>query len=159
MWRTYQECGSNQHILWCISFTEPTWIELLSLLCDLAGRVPPKESQVVNDSPPPFLLPIQVLLGFEIGCFFSLRFLITRSIWEPLVLHIANNMLAGFLPVRESLVLQEPAVIITCTIHHDIPYLLTLIILVLFTAVVYGLFNALSFKQLQQKRRGQLSKQ
>jgi len=37
--------------------------------------------------------------------------------------------------------------------------LLTLIILVLFTAVAYGFFNALSFKQFQQKRREQLSKQ
>lgn len=51
---------------------------------------------------------LQVTLGFLIGMFYSLRRLSCGTLWEPLAMHVVNNLFSSFLPVGASLDLWDP---------------------------------------------------
>lgn len=53
---------------------------------------------------------VQVVLGFIVGMFYSIRFVATNSLWETIFLHIGNNFFSSFLPVGASLNLLDPRV-------------------------------------------------
>lgn len=45
---------------------------------------------------------LQVAVGFIVGVFYSLRFAVTGSVWEVIVLHVVNNIGAAFVPADGS---------------------------------------------------------
>jgi hypothetical protein len=62
----------------------------------------------------------QVALGVEIGLFYSGRFLLLGSMWEPIVLHVANNVIAMCIPIKDATTFSHPLVIISRTSLHSL---------------------------------------
>jgi membrane protease YdiL (CAAX protease family) len=60
----------------------------------------------------------QVALGIEIGLFYSARFLLLGSIWESIALHVANNVIAMCIPIKDATTFSHPLVLISRTFPH-----------------------------------------
>jgi membrane protease YdiL (CAAX protease family) len=60
----------------------------------------------------------QVALGIEIGLFYSARFLLLGSIWESIALHVANNVIAMCIPIKDATTFSHPLVLISRTFLH-----------------------------------------
>lgn len=56
---------------------------------------------------------MQVALGIEIGLFYSARFLLLGSIWESIALHVANNVIAMCIPIKDATTFSHPLVLIS----------------------------------------------
>jgi membrane protease YdiL (CAAX protease family) len=54
---------------------------------------------------------VQVLIGFLVGSFYSMRYISSNTIWEPLLLHMGNNFFSSFLSSRYAFDSLEPMVV------------------------------------------------
>jgi membrane protease YdiL (CAAX protease family) len=41
-------------------------------------------------------ISLQIVMGVLVGTFYSTRFFLSQSLWEPLVMHLINNVLSRF---------------------------------------------------------------
>eukprot|EP01102_Stenamoeba_stenopodia_P013222 TRINITY_DN4262_c0_g1_i1.p1 TRINITY_DN4262_c0_g1~~TRINITY_DN4262_c0_g1_i1.p1 ORF type:complete len:384 (-),score=96.27 TRINITY_DN4262_c0_g1_i1:99-1250(-) len=73
----------------------------------------------------------QTILGIEIGVFYSIRFVLSRSLWESILLHFANNLFSSFFTTLPTLA--------------DPVYLFTLIE----TVAMYSYLLKISFNELE----------
>mmetsp|Transcript_7660 Transcript_7660/g.10576 ORF Transcript_7660/g.10576 Transcript_7660/m.10576 type:complete len:288 (-) Transcript_7660:2-865(-) len=55
---------------------------------------------------------LQILLAVMIGTVFGLRFAVTNSIWECVLLHMLNNVFSSFLSSNTNIQLQDPIFLI-----------------------------------------------
>ncbi len=55
----------------------------------------------------PVYIALQVSLGMMIGLFYSMRFLLSATIIEPILLHACNNLYSSFLPVETNVDLTD----------------------------------------------------
>lgn len=74
---------------------------------------------------------LQVVLGLEIGLFYSARFLLMESIWESIALHVANNMIASCIPIKDATTFSHPLVLLA----------------LIQTLVLYAVLNAYSWRR------------
>jgi len=61
---------------------------------------------------------LQVLVAVVVGIFYCLRFLVTGTLWESILLHMANNITSSFLPQNEDFDMVNPKIGLpmTCTL-------------------------------------------
>lgn len=59
--------------------------------------------------PPPYI-SLQIALGSMIGLFYSVRFLGSGTIWEPIWLHVFNNVCSSFLPLSTNMDVTDPLI-------------------------------------------------
>jgi membrane protease YdiL (CAAX protease family) len=75
---------------------------------------------------------LQVSLGLLIASLYVLRFVITACLWEPIILHIANNAFSSFLPIDHDFDFSDPFIAFA----------------LMQTIVVYGILIVISIRQL-----------
>lgn len=99
-------------------------------------------SNLLGNFSPTYVM-LQVPLAMLVGVFFSLRFMVTESLWEPILLHQTNNVLSSFIPAYAAAEFSSPLVWGSITT----------------SVVVYGLFAVVSVRQLNSKSEGRAGKQ
>ena len=83
----------------------------------------------------PLYIALQVGLGALLGCFYSLRFALTDTLWQSVVMHAANNLYSSFVPLDAQLDLTSPLI--------ALPLLQTII--------VYAVLTAISAQQIRRQ--------
>jgi membrane protease YdiL (CAAX protease family) len=54
---------------------------------------------------------VQVLVGFIVGSFYSMRYISSNTIWEPLLLHMGNNLFSSFLSSKYEFDAFDPLIV------------------------------------------------
>ena len=53
-------------------------------------------------------------MGTFVGFVYGSRFLISGTLWEPIVLHIVNNLVSSLMPIQANLELTDPWIFLPC---------------------------------------------
>jgi membrane protease YdiL (CAAX protease family) len=65
----------------------------------------------------PLYIALQVGLGILLGAFYSLRFVLSGTLWQSIVMHATNNFYSSFVPLDLQLDLTNPLIAIPRQTH------------------------------------------